>query len=206
MKKRKPWTRQELDILRQLYPDHLTGHIATKLGRTDTQVYNKAYNMGLQKSQAFKSSALSGRLDGIKGTTTRFTFGHTPANKGTKGLTVANRTSFAKGNLPHNHKPIGSTRVDVEGYHWTKISEPKTWAMTHRLLYEQHYGPIPPGMAVKFRDKNKANLDPANLYLSDRVQLMKDNTVQRYPSPLPKIMQTLGRLKNKIQKHGKKQN
>lgn len=206
MRKRKPWTAHDIDMVRRLYPDHLAQHIATLLGRTTVQIYNMANKLGLEKSKAFKSSPLSGRLDGMRGTSTRYKPGTVPPNKGTKGLTGANRTSFSKGNMPHNHKPVGSTRVDIDGYHWTKIAEPKTWAMTHRLIWADHFGPIPSGMAVKFKDNNKANLDPSNLELVNRPALMKQNTIHQYPPELVEVVKTLGRLKSKIQKHGKKQN
>jgi len=201
---RKPWTDQEVDHLTLHYYEGHTSEIAKELGRNITQVYNKAYLLGLTKSQAYLEE-YGGRIK--KGQTigpaTTFKKGQEPANKGTKGLTGRNRTSFAKGNMPHNHKPIGSTRQDKDGYQWTKVGEPNKWTMTHRLTYQEHLGPIPPGMAVIFKDGNRSNMSPDNLILQDRSQLMRSNTIQRYPEELQQLMKTLAKL-NKTLNHGKK--
>ena len=45
------------------------------------------------------------------GRTGRFEKGHATWNKGTKGLTKANVTSFKKGQKSHNYKPLGSERI-----------------------------------------------------------------------------------------------
>ena len=68
------------------------------------------------------------------GRTGRFEKGRIPANKGTKGLTGANKTSFKKGNTPLNHKPVGSERVSVDGYTEIKVSEPNKWRLKHLSL------------------------------------------------------------------------
>ena len=33
----------------------------------------------------------------------------------------------------------------------------------HRVIYERHFGPIPPGWVVHHKDEDKSNNDPANL-------------------------------------------
>ena len=203
---RKPWTDREVDHLLRHYHDGHTSAIAKDLGRPITQVYGKAYELGLKKCQAY-IQAHGGRIQKGQtiGAATTFKKGQAPPNKGTKGLTGANRTSFAKGSTPHNHKPIGSTRRDKDGYQWTKVGEPNKWTMTHRLIYQEQVGPIPPGMAVVFKDGNRSNMHPDNLILQDRSQLMRTNTIQRYPEELQQLMKTLAKL-NKTLNHGKKQN
>lgn len=44
----------------------------------------------------------------------------------------------------------------------------------HRELYKQHHGPIPPECVVRFCDGNENNLDPANLYLSTRNDVVRE--------------------------------
>lgn len=44
----------------------------------------------------------------------------------------------------------------------------------HRELYKEHHGPIPADGVVRFRDGNENNLDPANLYLSTRNELVRE--------------------------------
>lgn len=41
----------------------------------------------------------------------------------------------------------------------------------HRLIYEEHYGPIPDGYAVVFKDSDKSNVTIDNLMLISRANL-----------------------------------
>lgn len=56
------WMPDELELLRARYPDQLTSEIAEMLGRPVSAVYARAAKLGLSKSEAFRSSAASGRL------------------------------------------------------------------------------------------------------------------------------------------------
>ena len=74
-------------------------------------------------------------------------------------------TQFKKGCIPHNHRPVGSERVDKYNLIWVKINEPNVWKHKHRYIYEQHFGAIPKGYMVSFADGNKRNFDINNLIL-----------------------------------------
>lgn len=78
------WTEAELRKLRNEFPHRKTGLIAAELGLAYHLVSNQAYRMGLKKTEAFIRSAEMNRLDGIKGSNTRFQKGHIPNNKGQK--------------------------------------------------------------------------------------------------------------------------
>lgn len=197
--KRKVWTPQEIAYMRKHYRDGNTSDIAKALDRTITQVYNAALTLKLKKSADYLREH-GGRIRKGQtiGAATTFKKGQAPPNKGTKGLTSANRTSYAKGNMPHNHKPIGSTRQDKDGYQWTKVAEPNKWTMTHRIIYREHFGDIPPGASVVFKDGNRSNLRPENLITYTRQELMRTNTIQRYPEELQQIMKTLKKLKRRL--------
>lgn len=69
---------------------------------------------------------------------------------------------FKSGEASANFAPIGSERIDSEGYTIVKVGNLK-WQYKHRIAYEEHYGPIPRGYFVTFRDGNKNNLNPDNL-------------------------------------------
>lgn len=108
------------------------------------------------------------------GLTGRFPKGHTPFNKGWKGVCApgCEKTQFRKGNLPHNTKPIGYERINGDGYVEVKVkmrpSSPQcndNFQAKHRLIWEQLHGPVPPGCRVIFKDGNRQNFDPANLAL-----------------------------------------
>ncbi len=108
------------------------------------------------------------RNHGIKsGRTGYFAKGQKPHNAGTKGVMKANSGSFKKGQVPHNHKMVGSERVNVEGYIEIKTAEPNIWELKQRVVYEQEHGPIPAGHNVRFRNGDRQDCSPDNLFLVD---------------------------------------
>ena len=117
------------------------------------------------------------------GRTGRFEKGRATWNKGTKGLTKANVTSFKKGQKPHNYKPLGSERITKDGYCEIKVSDTgRRWRPKHVLIYEKHHGKVPKGSAVIFLDGDKRNFDIDNLHLVTRSQLAmlnKNSLIQK---------------------------
>ena len=117
------------------------------------------------------------------GRTGRFEKGRATWNKGTKGLTKANVTSFKKGQKPHNYKPLGSERITKDGYCEIKVSDTgRRWRPKHVLIYEKHHGKVPKGSAVIFLDGDKRNFDIDNLHLVTRGQLAmlnKNSLIQK---------------------------
>ena len=113
------------------------------------------------------------------GLTGRFEKGNVPYNKGTKGLSKSNSGSFKKGHKPRNWRPIGSERVNVDGYVEIKVKDDghfkDRWALKHRVIYEKHHGAIPKGSTVIFGDGDKSNLSIDNLILVTRSQLARLN-------------------------------
>ncbi|MDD5405984.1 MAG: HNH endonuclease signature motif containing protein [Sulfurovaceae bacterium] len=111
-----------------------------------------------------------------------FQKGSIPANKGTKGLMKANKTTFKKGDTPPNVKKVGSivTRKDKNGYLYMriKIAEPNIWQGLHAYIWERKYGKIPKDHCVIFKDKNPLNTRLDNLMLVSRVELVRLN--QKY--------------------------
>ena len=122
----------------------------------------------------------------------RFKKGCIPANKGTKGLKGANKTSFKPGNIPSNVKVIGSIsyREDKNSYTYMhiKIAEPNRWQMLHVYIWEQKHGKVPAGHCVITKDKNPLNVSLDNLMLVTRSELARLN--QRYTSISPKLKET----------------
>lgn len=57
-----PWTAQEIETLKTLYPENGNDLIATLIDRSVTAIAHKAHRLKLRKSEAFYSSSQSGRF------------------------------------------------------------------------------------------------------------------------------------------------
>lgn len=157
------YTDEQLDYLRELCNKGIFNQEITKK-------FNEKF--GTDKSErAIKSIR---QKHGIR-TSARnhFPKGHVPWNKGMKGLGIGGEeTQFKKGNTPYNHMPVGTERINSDGYADIKIAEPNVWLQVHRLLWERENGPIPDGRVVIFGDGDKTNLNLDNLILVSRKQLL----------------------------------
>ncbi|WP_421217972.1 HNH endonuclease signature motif containing protein [Aeromonas enteropelogenes] len=108
------------------------------------------------------------------GRTGQFSKGNKPWNTGFKGWEAGGNsasTRFKAGHTPLNHRPVGSERVNVDGYVEVKVAEPRSWCLKHRVVWERHHGPIPPDRVIWFIDNNPLNCDDVtNLMLVTRAQ------------------------------------
>ena len=149
-------------------------------GRTTLELlemFNRHFELqlGLNQVRAFiKNHGLSSGLN------CRFSSGHVPANKGQKGISYPGmkHTQFKKGNKSHNWVPLDSERITKDGYIQVKIDDGKfqhNWKGKHILVWEAANGPVPKGSVVIFGDGDKQNLEPDNLILVSRKQLVRLN-------------------------------
>lgn len=103
------------------------------------------------------------------GTTGQFKKGQVSHNKGKKMppeiYEKCAKTMFKKGNIPSNHRPVGSERLTKDGYVEIKIAEPNKWALKHRYIWEKENGKIPDKHILIFRDNDKTNVNLENLIL-----------------------------------------
>ena len=128
----------------------------------------------------------------VSGYDSRFPKGHVPANKG-KHMETRGRmmdTQFRKGHMPHNAHPIGTEIVRSDGYIQVKVADPDVWKLKHRIVWEQHNGPIPEGGLVVFRDGNRLNTDISNLALIDRSVNVKLNQMGIRHAGSPEMFDT----------------
>lgn len=130
-----------------------------------TRLFNRKYGTDYSVSQIHTLCSRRGWLTGRDG---RFKKGHIPVNKGTRGLMKANSGSFKKGQVPANFKPVGSERIDVDGYVWVKVADPNKWKLKHQQLWERKNGPVPKGHVLRFIDHNPLNCSLDNLELMSR--------------------------------------
>lgn len=167
------------------------------------QIGHKAKAMGIRKSQAYRE------MHGCSETGRR-NVGSTPWNKGTN-YRCGGRSSlhrFKPGSVPKNRRPVGSTRINVDGYVEIKIAEGKLqWHELHRENWKKHHGEYPQrGTVLAFKDGNKQNCDIDNLELLTRKQLMARNTIQNYPEEIKEVIHLRAIITRKINDHKKRRN
>ena len=121
-----------------------------------------------------KSSVARYKLN--TGRTGRFEKGSKPWNKGMKGTFKGSEKGwFKKGNIPKNRRPVGSERINVDGYIEIKVAEPNKWKLKHRCIWEQQYGKLKETDIITFLDGNKLNLDIKNLVCISRNEHLRLN-------------------------------
>ena len=205
------WSDKEIKLLKKLYPNTNNNDIAKILKCNYSRIVNKAFSLGLKKSQTH----LKKMMNPVIGTNTRYKKGNIPHNKNKKWDEVmpickqlcCMKTTFKKGNLPHNTKENGyiSIRKDKNGndYKFIRLDKSK-WIPLHVYNWKQVYGEIPKDKIVVFKNKDKNNCSIDNLELISRVENMNRNTIHRYPVELKSTIRTLNKLKKTI--YGKEQN
>jgi hypothetical protein len=159
----------------QYTPEHAAFIIEHYKGRGNKELlemFNARFGLNLSVTQikTFKSNR---NLD--SGLTGKFKPGHVPANKGKKGLGGWEPTQFKKGHRPQNYRPVGSERINVDGYVEVKIADPNKWRLKHQVVWEEANGPVSKGHCLIFLDGNKLNLSIDNLQLITRNQLARLN-------------------------------
>jgi hypothetical protein len=198
------WRPEEDEQLLTLYADTGNEALAVLFQCEPIQVFRRASALGLKKSRAFLAERTREQQQGLirDGLHQGFQPGNVPHNKGVKGWMPSGRSAagwFQPGHMPHTHVPVGTRAKDGEGYWKIKVAEPRTWRYQHRLIWEEHHGPIPPGHIVAFRDRNPENLDPDNLELIDRAENCRRNSIHRYPPEVKLAIRRVKKLTRTIQ-------
>ena len=198
---RHKWTEKELEYLRINYADISTKEIATKLNLSLSCVYNKAYDLCIYKSAEYIAKNCRTITPNKQ---TQFGKGHEPWNKGKKGLQIGGQqTQFKKGIVPYNIKPVGYQSMR-DGYLVERTE--KGFEFVHVLLWKKHYGAIPKGKFVVFKDRNRKNICIENLEIIDRAENMRRNSYLNLPEPLKEIINIKKSVSRQITEYGKKQN
>ena len=208
-RKRRHWTKRDLDILVELYPNTLTSVIAERLKRSERAVYYKANMLGLRKSVEYMRELITDNFNPEFGVEHRFKKGNVPHNKGVTGFDPGGRvreTQFKPGErigiAAKMYKPIGTERVSKDGYIERKVNDGKDlhkrWRPVHNIEWEAHNGPIPPGHIVVFRNGDKLDTRIENLELISRAENMRRNSIHRYPPELKQAIRLNKKLRREI--------
>ena len=164
VKNKKPqhrWTDEEKEYLASI--------VKGKTYKELLELMNEKFDYEFSSQQI--ESALR-RYNLKTGNTGQFKKYQEPWNKGLKGYIGANKTSFKKGTIPPNYKPVGTERFAKDGYIEVKVKDPNVWELKHRYIYKKHYGEIPNGYNVIFADKNISNFDIDNLILVSKAEML----------------------------------
>lgn len=177
--------------------EFIKNNVKGSSSRVLTEMVNNQFNLNLSVAQirAFmKNYSLS------NGICTRFKKGNTPHNKGKKGMGGWKPTQYKKGHIPATYLPVGSERVNGDGYVDIKVADPNKWRGKHILIWEQHNGPIPEGHAIIFADRDKRNFNIDNLLCITRAQLliMNKNKLIKSDTNLTRTGAIIAELQQKI--------
>jgi hypothetical protein len=196
------WTQEQLDLLREYYPDNGTDeYLIKKLGRKRKAISLKAYFLGIK---------YLGKKKGC------FNKGNIPYNLGKKRKpeTIAkmSKTFFKKGNKPHN------TKHDYAVSFWKDISNSKqlgywyirlglsNWQPLHREIYKNvHNVELSNKDMVYFIDGDSHNVHPDNLGLRTRLEHAIYNSPNS--NQHPELIETkilLAKINKKIKENAKK--
>jgi hypothetical protein len=214
---RRYWSAAEDALLCEHFPHETTAMTARRIGCSVQRVNNRAHRLELRKSAEYLATPDSGRLlRGIRRSPgTEFRKGQVPFNKGMRrpGWSPGRmrETQFKKGRPAHesrNYLPIGSERLSKDGYLERKVTDDpaivpaRRWVAVHRLVWEATHGPIPPGHVVVLIPGHRTNVRDEitidRLELITRVELMRRNTLHRYPKEVAMLIQLRGALNRKI--------
>lgn len=173
--------------------------------------FNDKFNYNLSESAIANRKNKLKISSGIKGG--QFQKGQVSWNKGKKwedymskeGQQNSRKTCFKKGNRPHNHRPVGSERINVDGYVEIKVAEPDQWETKARFIYENLYGNIPEDHKLIYLDGNKQNLEISNLKVISYAEelIMNKNKLRYDKKELTEIGHTIAKI---IHKQGKLKN
>lgn len=158
------------DEQHEYFMKHNTGTSQKKMAELMNRKFGRHLTVK-QISNYRKNNHLSSGLTGY------YPKGNIPWNKGLKWDSGgrSHETRFKPGNVPHNHRPVGSERINTEGYVDIKIADPNKWKPKHIILWESLYGPKPKGCKIIFADGNKLNIVPENLLLVSDNELCRMN-------------------------------
>ena len=193
-KPRHKWTDEEKEYLKSIVKNNSYKEIAKKM--------NDRFNCDFSEEQIKGFMARNKLVTGRGG---HFKKGSIPWNKGTKGLTKANKTSFKKGIIHFNYKQVGEERIDKYGYVQIKVAEPNVWDLKHRAIYREHYGEIPDGHNIIFADGNKMNFDIDNLIAVSKSEMLilNNNNLRFEDKELTKVGVNIAKVIDKAKKVSK---
>lgn len=215
-KKRHITTEDDIAYIKEHYDTMSAQEIAEARGMSKTTVSYIAHDLGVKKSREW--IAERARLRALDpnhgGAQTRFKKGNIPHTKGRRveewmspeGQANSAKTRFKKGSRPVNYRPVGSERINVEGYVEVKVAEGKPWRHKQRVVWEEAHGKLPSDVVVSFKDGNKQNCELDNLYLATKADKLREVSVNNYPDDVREVIHMRAVLRRHINTQKRKIN
>ncbi|OGU58274.1 MAG: hypothetical protein A2V66_03545 [Ignavibacteria bacterium RBG_13_36_8] len=179
--KRQCWSKKDIEKLIKLYPNTLTSKIAKRFGISISHTYQKAYSLGLHKSQEFIKALGKKYSRHPHAVAQRFKKGCISWNKGKKGTHFSPATEFKKGHKPANTLVDDAITIRTDHkdcnkrkYKWIRLSEGK-WIPLHQYLWKNKYGKVPKGHVIAFKNGNSFDCRLGNLMLITMAQNARRN-------------------------------
>jgi hypothetical protein len=148
----KLFTHSQVEYITEKYQLHQAKKVTELLNKTCNGTFTEAQIKAFVKNHGINCNR-----------TGHFKKGQAPWNTGTKGVMKPNKTSFKKGDIPINHRPVGSERITKDGYREIKTAEPNKWELLHRHSWAKVHGKENMPENLRFKDNNKMNCDASNL-------------------------------------------
>jgi len=198
-----PLTKKQEQKIRDEYLAKPFKTLAKEIGVSGGRIKRFLIKEGLEVSQELRQQRLKA---------SQYSKGAISFNKGKKQtdymtqaqINKTKATRFKKGNIPANHKPVGSERSLLKGgYIEIKVLEPNIWKLKQRWIYEKQYKiQLTSNDVIIFKDGNILNFEISNLQKITKTENMYRNSIHKYP---PEIIPSLV-LINKINKQLKSAN
>lgn len=159
--------------------EFIPGHSESQIRKAFEKEFGIELSKGQIKNFKCRFNIHSGTIGG------QFEKGMTSWNKGKKmdprTYEKAKHTMFKKRNIPINHRPVGSERMNVDGYIEIKVAEPNKWRLKHRVMWEEMYHEeLTRNDAIIFLDGDHTNFDKDNLCKMTRAELVRYNQDHLY--------------------------
>lgn len=145
-------------------------------------------------------NGLRKRKGWLTGRTGRFEKGHDGYKGGPKG---PNKTSFKKGSIPANLKPLYSERTTKDGYIEIKVPEknphtgaPTRYRLKHQWVWEQKNSQVQDGYMLRFINGNRSDCRLDNLEVIPKGvnAIMNKNQYSSLPDEIKPAVKTLAKL------------
>ena len=167
------WSDEEIEFIRE----HAMEMPCAELLKLVNDRFGKDYSLEqlyhVKARCRIKSPNIGCFRKGIRSSpATEFKKGHVPRNKGTHPPTVGRmaETQFKQGQMPHNHKPVGSERISY-GKIQLKIAEPNKWEWLATLIWQSvHKKALPEGCIIRFANEDITDYSPENLVAITKAQ------------------------------------